>query len=80
MRDVLTPPSAVPIEQVATPVPILDGYKDLLSTRDLSEIFQVSQQTVYKEMKEGKFGTPIIIGRAYKVPKIYILQRYFHGY
>ena len=56
---------------------LLDGYKDLLSAKDLSEIFEVSRQTVYKEMKEGKFGAPIRIGRAYKVPKIYILQRYF---
>jgi len=60
--------------------PILDGYKDLLSVKDLSEIFEVSKQTIYKEMKEGKFGTPIQIGRAYKIPKIYILHRYFHGY
>ena len=59
--------------------PILDGYKDLLNVKDLSEIFEVSRQTIYKEMKEGKFGTPIQIGRTYKIPKIYILLRYFHG-
>ena len=41
------------------------------------QIFDVSEQTIYKEMKEGKFGIPIKMGRAYKVPKIYVLQRYF---
>jgi predicted DNA-binding transcriptional regulator AlpA len=51
----------------------------LLSVSDLSDIFRVSKQTIYHEIREGKFGTPIQIGRAYKVPKIYILQRYFHG-
>jgi predicted DNA-binding transcriptional regulator AlpA len=57
---------------------VLTGYKDLLSVEDLSFIFEVSKQTIYKEMKDGKFGIPIQIGRAYKIPKIYILRRYFH--
>ena len=56
---------------------ILGRYRDLLGVEDLSEIFGVSRQTIYKEMKEGKFGNPIQIGRAYKIPKLYILQRYF---
>ena len=56
---------------------ILSEYKDLLSVKDLSVIFDVSEQTIYKEMKEGKFGIPIKMGRAYKVPKIYVIQRYF---
>ena len=55
----------------------LKKYKDLLSAQDLSEIFEVSKQTIYKEMKLGKFGEPIRIGRAYKIPKVYVLQRYF---
>ena len=63
----------------ATKVTPLDGYKDLLSVSDLSNIFEVSKQTIYRELKEGKFGTPIKIGRAYKIPKIYILQRYFYS-
>jgi len=55
----------------------LDGYRDLLSVNDLSTIFDVSNQTVYKEIKDGKFGVPIQIGREYKVSKIYVLSRYF---
>ena len=55
----------------------LEKYKDLLSVNDLMEIFSVSKATVYKEMKNGKFGKPIKIGRAYKVPKIYIWNNYF---
>lgn len=59
---------------------ILYEYKDLLSVTDLSKIFEVSKQTIYKEIKDGKFGSPIKIGRTYKVPKIYILQKFFHNY
>jgi len=57
---------------------IATKYKDLLSVDDLSSIFNVSRQTIYKEIKNGKFGQPIQIGRAFKVPKIYIIQRYFN--
>jgi hypothetical protein len=55
----------------------LSEYRDLLSAADLSEIFGVGINTVYKERRNGKFGTPIKIGRAYKIPKIYIIERYF---
>lgn len=58
----------------------LSRYSDLLSANDLSEIFGVSKQTIYKEMKGGKFGHPIKIGRAYKIPKVYVIRRYFCGY
>ena len=66
-------------KQNITNPPILTEYKDLLTVEDLSSIFEVSKQTIYKEIKEGKFGNPIKIGRAFKVPKVYILQRYFLG-
>jgi len=55
-------------------------YKDLLSVQDLMEIFNVSHVTIYKEIKEGKFGTPIRIGRAFKIPKNYIIKNYFQNY
>jgi len=58
----------------------LDEYKDLLSVQDLIKIFNVSHVTIYKEIKQGKFGTPIKIGRAYKIPKIYIIKKYFQNY
>ena len=50
----------------------LDSYKDLLSASDLSEIFGVSKQTIYKEIQNGKFGVPIKIGREYKISKLQI--------
>ena len=56
---------------------VLDDYNDLLSVKDLAKLFDVSKMTIYKEMKAGKFGTPIKIGRAFKVPLIYIKNRYF---
>jgi len=57
---------------------IFTDYNDLLSVNDLSKIFNVSKQTIYKELHNGKFGQPIQIGRAYKIPKTYIVQRYFN--
>jgi predicted DNA-binding transcriptional regulator AlpA len=58
----------------------LEKYNDLLSVQDLMEIFQVSKQTIYKNIHEGKFGTPIQIGRAFKVPRTYIINTYFTNY
>ena len=55
----------------------LSQYRDLLSVADLAEIFSVSKKTIYKEIHEGKFGKPIQIGRAFKIPKIYVLKRFF---
>jgi len=58
----------------------LDKYKDLLSVKDLTEIFGVSKQTIYKNIKDGEFGTPLKIGRAYKIPRIYIWNKFFANY
>ena len=55
----------------------LAGYKDLLSVDDLCSIFEVSRQTIYKEIRRGKFGEIIHIGKAYKFPKAYVVQKYF---
>lgn len=56
----------------------LEGYGDLLSIKDLVEIFNVCKTTIYKEVKKGSFGKPICIGRALKFPKVVILERYFN--
>ena len=66
-----------PIEKDVANSTTLVGFGDLLSIDDLTKIFGVSKKTIYKEIKEGKFGVPIKIGRAYKIPKIYVLCRYF---
>ena len=58
----------------------LDNYGDLLTAKDLSEFLGVSLQTIYKEIRDGKFGTPIKFGREFRIPKVYIQQRYFGGY
>jgi len=52
----------------------------LLNIEELSTIFDVSKNTIYKSVKDGKFGTPIQIGRAYKVPKTYIIKKFFRNY
>ena len=58
----------------------LNKYNDLLSVRDLMKIFDVSKATIYKEIKQGKFGTPICIGRSFKIPRIYIYNKFFANY
>ena len=67
----------LPSENINMSPMILNGYSDLLSVKDLTEIFGVSRQTIYKELKNGKLGNPITIGRVIKIPKIYVVQRYF---
>jgi len=59
---------------------VLSEYRDLLSVEDLSRIFDVSKNTIYKSIQEGEFGTPIRIGRAYKVPRIFIINKFFNDY
>ena len=62
------------------PSHMLDNYNDFLSVQNLAEIFGTTKGTIYKELHAGKFGIPLKIGRTYKIPKLYILQRYFNGY
>jgi len=54
----------------------LDSYGDLMSTKDLSTFLGVSKQTIYKEIRDGKFGVPLKFGREYRIPKIYISRKY----
>ena len=60
--------------------PLLENYGDLLSVGDLSEFLGMSKQTIYSEIKLGKFGKPLKFGREYRIPKIYIATRYLSGY
>ena len=62
------------------PQAALSSYKDLLSVDDLMKIFGVSKNTIYKCIQQGKFGTPIQIGRSYKIPKMYIIKKFFINY
>ena len=63
-----------------TETSILSEFRDLLSVADLAKIFSVSKGTIYEELQRGKFGTPIKIGREYKVPKCFILKRFYFDY
>ena len=56
---------------------VLAGYKDLLSVKDLIDIFNVSKTTIYKEIRMGKFGKSIQVGRKHKFPKIHIIKNFF---
>ena len=58
----------------------LDNYGDLMTVADLSAFLGVSKQTIYNEIKHGKFGVPLKFGRSYRIPKVYVSQRYLVGY
>ena len=58
----------------------LDNYGDLLSVTDLSNFLGISKQTVYKEIREGKFGEPIKFGREFRVAKVFIVDKYICGH
>jgi len=73
MRDTA---STVSLEDYNPDKDILSEYKDLLSVGDLSVIFNVCKATIYKSIKNGDFGKPIQIGRAYKIPKNYIIKKF----
>ena len=57
----------------------LDRYNDLLSVTDLATIFDTTENTIYNEIKRGKFGAPIKIGRKYKVSKAFVFEKFFKG-
>ena len=58
----------------------LDNYGDLMTVADLATFLGVSKQTVYSEIRQGKFGVPLKFGRSYRVPKVYIAQKFLAGY
>jgi len=58
----------------------LENYPDLLTVADLCVIFNVSKATIYKEIKAGKFGKPLSVGRVHKIPRNYIIQKFFSCY
>ena len=64
-------------EKITMQAPLAE-YSDLLGVSDLCKIFDVSKATLYAQIQNGNFGEPIRIGRAYKVPKVYILKKYFN--
>ncbi|MCL2837778.1 MAG: helix-turn-helix domain-containing protein [Oscillospiraceae bacterium] len=65
------------LEDYRTGETALSEYRDLLNIDDLSKIFQVHKNTIYKHIKNGDFGKPIQIGRAYKIPKNFIIKKIF---
>ena len=46
---------------------------------DMCAIFGASKQTIYNEIRRGKFGETVRIGRAHKVPKTRIVQKFFQA-
>ena len=52
---------------------ILHDYPDILDVSQVSTILGVSSKTVYRLLNEGSLAS-LKIGRAFKIPKLYVLQ------
>ena len=52
---------------------VLRDYPDVLDVNQVGAILGVSSKTVYRLLNEGSLAS-LKIGRAFKVPKLYVLQ------
>ena len=52
---------------------MLKPFPDILNVIQLSQILNVSVKTTYKILQENKIDS-IRIGRAYKIPKVNVIQ------
>jgi len=52
---------------------LFQGYPDILSVQQVGELLNISSKTVYRLLNEGALAS-LKVGRAYKIPKLYVLQ------
>ena len=52
---------------------VLRDYPDVLDVNQVSAILGVSTKTVYRLVNDGALSS-LKVGRAFKVPKLYVLQ------
>lgn len=52
---------------------LLNDYPDILDVSQVSSILGVSSKTVYRLLNEGALSS-LKVGRAFKIPKLYVLQ------
>ena len=52
---------------------VFQGYPDILSVQQVGELLNVSNKTVYRLLNDGTLDS-LKVGRAYKIPKLYVLQ------
>jgi len=55
---------------------MLRGYPDILDVCQTGQILGVSTKTIYKLIQEGRLNA-LKVGRAYKIPKVSILEAFF---
>ena len=48
-------------------------YPDVLDVKQVSKLLNVSSKTVYRLINDGKLAS-LKVGRAFKIPKIHLLQ------
>ena len=52
---------------------VFQGYPDILNVQQVGELLNVSTKTVYRLLSNGTLDS-LKVGRAYKIPKLYVLQ------
>ena len=48
-------------------------FPDVVTVGDMSKMLQISEKTAYKVLKDGRIKH-IVIGRAYKIPKVRVIE------
>jgi len=52
---------------------VLQDFPDVLNVMEVSKILSISSKTVYRLINDGLL-TAIKVGRAFRIPKLYLLQ------
>jgi len=52
---------------------VFRGYPDILDVKQVGELLNISTKTVYRLLNNGTLDS-LKVGRAYKIPKLYVLQ------
>ena len=67
-------PEALPIKITRkTYNAMFQGYPDILDVKQVSELLNVSNKTVYRLINENKLAS-LKVGRVFKIPKLHLLQ------
>jgi len=54
-------------------------YPDMLGTEHIMEIFGMGKNSAYKMIREGAFGEVYKFGRAFKISKTYVWNKFLNG-
>jgi excisionase family DNA binding protein len=85
VQNKLAPPDVVATDTASVKISrkaystIFQNYPDVLDVKHVTELLGVSSKTVYRLLNEGTLDS-LKVGRAFKIPKLYLLQYIKVGY